>query len=54
MDRKRSLKAFLAAMTDPTTPPSLLDELRRRKVVRVGLVYGAVTFAILEGVDGCP
>ena len=28
MDRERSLKAFLAAMTDPTTPPSLLDELR--------------------------
>lgn len=41
----------LAAMTDPTTPPSLLDELKRRKVVRVGLVYGAVAFAILEGVD---
>ena len=38
-------------MTDPTTPPSLLDELKRRKVVRVGLVYVAVAFAILEGVD---
>ncbi len=41
----------LAPMTDPITPPSLLDELKRRKVVRVGLVYGAVAFAILEGVD---
>ena len=49
--RSRTPLRDLAAMTDPTTPPSLLDELKRRKVVRVGLVYGAVAFAILEGVD---
>lgn len=31
--------------------PSLLDELKRRKVVRVALVYGATVFAVLQVAD---
>jgi adenylate cyclase len=32
-------------------PPSFLDELKRRRVVRVGVVYGAVAYAVLEVTD---
>ncbi|MEN8375951.1 MAG: hypothetical protein ABFS34_10925 [Gemmatimonadota bacterium] len=31
--------------------PSFLDELKRRKVVRVAVVYGATAFALLEAAD---
>ncbi|HSM35925.1 MAG TPA: tetratricopeptide repeat protein [Longimicrobiales bacterium] len=31
--------------------PSFLDELKRRKVVRVALVYGATVFAVLQAAD---
>jgi TolB-like protein/Flp pilus assembly protein TadD len=31
--------------------PSFLEELKRRKVVRVALVYGATTFAVLQAAD---
>lgn len=34
-----------------TPPGSFLDELKRRKVVRVALVYGAVAFAVIEAAD---
>lgn len=37
-------------MTDPS-PDSLLEELKRRKVVRAGMVYGAVAFAVVEAAD---
>ncbi|HSM35967.1 MAG TPA: tetratricopeptide repeat protein [Longimicrobiales bacterium] len=35
----------------PTQRSSFLDELKRRKVVRVAVVYGAVAFAVLQLVD---
>jgi hypothetical protein len=31
--------------------PSFLDELKRRKVVRVAIVYGAVAWAVLQVAD---
>ena len=31
--------------------PTFLDELRRRKVVRVALLYAAIAFALLEFAD---
>lgn len=37
-------------MTDPPDH-SFLDELKRRKVVRVGIVYAAVAFAVVEAAD---
>jgi TolB-like protein/cytochrome c-type biogenesis protein CcmH/NrfG len=33
------------------TPPSILEELKRRKVARVALVYAATGFAVLEAAD---
>ena len=39
-------------MTDPPPEPlSFLEELKRRKVVRVGVVYGAVAYAVVETAD---
>lgn len=39
-------------MTPPAEPaPGLLDELKRRKVVRAALVYGAAVFAVLQLAD---
>ncbi len=38
-------------MTEPTRRPSVLDELKRRKVVRVAVVYGAVGFAVLQVIE---
>jgi TolB-like protein len=35
----------------PTQRSSFLDELKRRKVVRVAIVFGAVAFAVLQMVD---
>lgn len=37
-------------MSDPSDN-SFLEELKRRKVVRVGLVYAAVAFAVVEAAD---
>lgn len=31
--------------------PTFFEELKRRKVVRVAMVYGGVAFAVLEGAD---
>lgn len=39
-------------MTEPPrSPNSFLDELKRRKVVRVAIVYGAVVFAVIQAAD---
>jgi TolB-like protein len=38
-------------MTDSPEPMGLLAELKRRKVVRAGLVYGAGAFAVLQAAD---
>lgn len=39
-------------MTDGTPEqPSFLEELKRRRVVRAGVVYAAVSFAVLQGAD---
>ena len=35
----------------PDRPPSFLDELKRRRVVRVVVVYAAVAYAVLEVTD---
>jgi tetratricopeptide (TPR) repeat protein len=39
------------AVTRPPAPVGLLAELKRRKVVRAGLVYGAGAFAVLQTAD---
>lgn len=36
---------------DEKTPLGLWDELKRRRVVRVGITYAAVAFAVLQGAD---
>jgi hypothetical protein len=38
-------------VTTPPEPAGLLAELKRRKVVRTGLVYGAGVFAVLQMAD---
>jgi TolB-like protein len=38
-------------MTEPDKPISLLSELKRRKVVRVGIAYGAAVFVVLQLAD---
>jgi len=38
-------------MTDSEKPTSLLGELKRRKVVRVGIAYGAAVFVVLQIAD---
>ena len=38
-------------MDKPTRPPGFVSELKRRRVVRVALVYGAAAYAGLEGAE---
>jgi tetratricopeptide (TPR) repeat protein len=38
-------------MTDPPVRPSILSELKRRQVYRVGAMYGAVSFVIWQAAD---
>ena len=40
-----------AASDEPRTAPSLLEELKRRKVFRVALVYGATAFVVVQAAD---
>ena len=38
-------------MSTPHGGPSFLDELKRRRVVRVGVAYGAAVFVVLQAAD---
>ena len=47
----RPLSATQSPVTSPSSPVGLLDELKRRKVVRAALIYGAGAFAVLQMAD---